>query len=82
MPIGLEPNSIVTLQALSSEGERQASTAPAMFQVVRVGESKDCWEIAAWKMGPERVWPVELSGAPVDDNEEEAARKRRDDAEQ
>ncbi len=82
MPIGLEPDSIVTLQALSNEEEREASKAPVMFQVVRVGKSKDCWEIAAWKMGPEKVWPVELPEVLGDDHEEEAARKRRDDTEQ
>ncbi len=82
MSISLEADSIVTLQALSNEAGGKSSTAPVMFQVVRVGQSKDCWEVAVWKMGPDKVWPVELPGAPVDDHEEEAARARRDDAEQ
>jgi len=82
MSISLEADSIVTLQALSNEAGGKSSTAPVMFQVVRVLESKGCWEIAAWKMGPEKVWPVELPEAPVDDHEEEAARTLRDDTDQ
>jgi hypothetical protein len=79
--ISLEADSIVTLQALSNEAGGKSSTAPVIFQVVRVVQSKDCWEVTVWKMGPDKVWPVELPGAPVDDQEEATARTRRDDAE-
>jgi hypothetical protein len=82
MPIHLEADSIVTLRTLTNEEEQQSSRPPVMFQIVRVWESKDGWEIAAWKMGPEKVWPVDLPETPADDHEEETARTRRDGTEQ
>jgi hypothetical protein len=78
MPISLEPDSIFTLKVLDKEEKSGTDTAAVMFQVVRVWESKDSWQIAAWKMGPEKVWPVELPKAPENGGEEGAVRARRD----
>ena len=78
MPIGLETDSIFTLQVLNREEKSGAVTAPVMFQVVRVWESKESWQIAAWKMGPEKVWPVDLPKAPENGGEEVPARTRGD----
>jgi PilZ domain len=78
MPINLEPDSIVTLQVFGTDGKPEANAPPVMFQVVRVWESKGGWQIAAWKMGPEKAWPVELPKAALDQDEEGVARSHRD----
>jgi len=82
MPFGMVPNSVFTVQALKDDKRQEVKCAPVMFQVVRAVELKGRWEVAAWKIAPEKVWPVELPSAPPEDPDEEAARMRKDGSEQ
>lgn len=67
MPFGIQRNSIFTVQALKDDKGEPAECTPVMFQAVRTLEFRDHWEIAAWKMAAEKVWPVELPSAPPED---------------
>jgi hypothetical protein len=81
MPVRIEANSVFTIQALSDDQRRAANCAPVMFQGVRVLEFKGRWEVAAWKLAPEKVWPVELPVAPPEGPDEPVTRLRKDDPE-
>jgi hypothetical protein len=78
MPFRLDPNSIFTVQALKDDKGEPVETAPVMFQSVRALEFRDHWEIAAWKMAPDKVWPVDIPSAPPEDPGEAAGMRKND----
>ena len=81
MPFRMEPNSVFSLQALKDDQGQQANCAAVTFQVVRAVEFKSRWEVAAWKIAADKVWPVELPAAPPEEPSETTARMRHDGSE-
>jgi hypothetical protein len=76
MPFRIEPNCVFTIRAPKDDKGQPASSSAVMFQAVRALESKGRWEIAAWKIAPEKVWPVEIpSGLPEEPGEAAGMRK-------
>lgn len=82
MAFRMEDNCVFTIQVLKDDKRQEVKCAPVMFQVVRAMEFKGRWEVAAWKIAPEKVWPVELPAAAPEDPGEESARMRQDGSEQ
>jgi hypothetical protein len=76
LPFGLDVDSIVMVRVLPTENGASEGTEPAMFQIVRSSKHQRRWNLGAWKMGLEHVWPVELPKERADRAKEEADQKK------
>jgi hypothetical protein len=78
LPSRMENNAVITVQTVKDENGHDVSCPTVMFQVVRVLEFIGRFEIAAWKLAPENVWPMKLPTAPPDKRDGSAEKLRKD----
>jgi hypothetical protein len=78
LPSRMESNAVITLQTIRDENGQEVDCPTVMFQVVRVLEFIGRFEIAAWKLAPESVWPIKLPSAPPDKRDGSAEKMRKD----
>lgn len=78
LPSRMENNAVLTVQTVRDENGKDVDCPTVMFQVVRVLEFIGRFEIAAWKLAPENVWPMKLPSAPPDKRDGSAEKLRKD----
>jgi hypothetical protein len=78
LPSRMETNAVITVQTVRDESGREVSCPTVMFQIVRVLEFIGRFEIAAWKLAPENVWPMKLPAAPPEKRDGSAEKMRKD----
>jgi hypothetical protein len=78
LPSRMENNAVITVQTVRDQNGQEVDCPTVMFQVVRVLEFIGRFEIAAWKLAPEKVWPMELPSAPPDKRDGSVDKLRKD----
>jgi len=78
LPSRMENNAVITVQTVKDENGQAVTCPVVMFQVVRVLEFVRRFEVAAWKLAPENVWPTKLPSAPPDKRDGSAEKMRKD----
>jgi hypothetical protein len=73
----MDKNAVFTVQVVRDEQGHQVKCPTVIFQMVRMLEFKGRFEIAAWKLAPEKVWPVDFPAASPEQPNEESENLRK-----